>query len=207
MRRFVVDRLACVSLPALPLQLLLRRHPEWAVHPVAVITEDRPQGLIHYVNTVARKAGVRPGLRYAAGCSLTADLRAGVVPPAEIDEAIEAITERLRRFTPEVEPSVEEPGIFWLNGAGLARLYPSYEMWARLIAADLNGVGFRATVVVGFTRFGTYAVARDLDRTPVVSLVEPVVFERPADERAAARQARLECLELDPDLLNTLTKL
>src|SRR5574337_1491966 len=105
MRRSVMDRLACVSLPALPLQLLLRRYPEWAICPVAVVAEDRPQGLICYVNAAAHKAGVRSGLRYAAGCSLAADLRAGVVSPAEIDKAVETITERLRRFTPEVEPS------------------------------------------------------------------------------------------------------
>jgi protein ImuB len=33
------------------------------------------------------------------------------------------------------------------------------------------------------------------------------VFERPADERTAAQQVRLDCLELDPDLLDTLAKL
>jgi len=194
-----VDRLACVSLPALPLQLLLRRHPEWAIHPVAVVAEDRPQGLICYVNAAARQAGIRSGLRYAAGCTLAADLRAGVVPPAEIDKAVEAITERLRRFTPEIEPSADEPGIFWLNGAGLTRLYPSHEAWARLIAANLNGVGFRATVVVGFTRFGTYAIAKAENGI--------AVFNDPADERAATRQIRLECLELDSDLRDMLAKL
>jgi len=194
-----VDRLACVNLPALPLQLLLQRHPEWAVHPVAVVAEDRPQGLICYVNTAAHEVGVRPGFRYTAGCSLTADLRAGVVPSTEIDQAVEAITKRLRRFTPEVEPSAEESGVFWLNGAGLTRLYPSHEAWARLIAADLNGVGFRATVVVGFTRFGTYTVARAHDGI--------MVFDDSADEHVAARQVHLECLEFDPDLRDTLAKL
>lgn len=194
-----MDRLACVSLPALPLQLLLRRHPEWAAQPVVVVADDRPQGLIRWVNAAAHEVGVRPGFRYAAGCSLAADLRAGVVSPAEVDQAVEAIAERLRRFTPEVEPSAEEPGIFWLNGTGLTRLYVSYEAWARLIAADLNRMGFRATVVVGFTRFGAYAVVRAREGT--------VVCESPADERAAARRVRLECLELDPDLRDTLVKL
>ncbi len=194
-----MDRLACVNLPTLPLQLLLRRYPEWVACPVAVVAEDRPQGLIRWINDSARRVGVRPGLRYAAGCSLAADLRAGVVPSAEIDEAVEAIMERLRRFTPEVEPSTEEPGVFWLNGAGLTRLYPSYEAWARLIAADLNGVGFRAIAVVGFTRFGTYAVARAQNGT--------VALNDPVDERAAVRKVRLECLEIDPDLRDTLAKL
>ncbi|MBZ0159305.1 MAG: DNA polymerase Y family protein [bacterium] len=194
-----MDRLACVSIPALPLQLLLRCHPEWAICPVAVVAEDRPQGLICYVNAPAHKAGVRPGLRYAAGCSLTTDLRAGVIFPAEIDEVVETITKRLRRFTPEVEPSVEEPGVFWLNGTGLTRLYASYEAWARLIATDLNRAGFRTTVVVGFTRFGTYAVARARNGI--------AVFNDPVDERTAARQVHLECLELNPNLLDTLAKL
>lgn len=194
-----MDRLACVSLPALPLQLLLRRHPEWVICPVAVVAEDRPQGLICYVNAAAYKAGVRPGLCYAAGCSLTTDLRAGVVPPAEIDEATEAITERLRRFTPEIEPSTEKPGVFWLNGSGLTRLYPSHEVWAKLIVADLNSAGFCATVVVGFTRFGTYAVATARNGI--------AVFNDPVDERATAWQVQLEHLGIDPDLLDTLMKL
>ncbi len=194
-----MDRLACVSIPALPLQLLLRCHPEWVACPVAVISEDRPHGLIHWVNDSAHNAGVRPGLRYAAGCSLTTDLRAGVISPAEIDEAVETITKRLRCFTPEVEPSVEEPGVFWLNGTGLTRLYASYEAWARLIAADLSRMGFHATVVVGFTRFGTYAVARAQNGI--------AVFNDPVDERVAAQQVRLECLEIDPDLRDTLVKL
>ncbi|HLF09320.1 MAG TPA: DNA polymerase Y family protein, partial [Dehalococcoidia bacterium] len=194
-----MDRLACVSLPAFPLQLLLRRHPEWAAHPVAVVAEDRPQGLILWVNEEARRAGVLSGLRYAAGCSLTAELRAGVVPPAEIAEAVATLTERLGRFTPEVEPSPEEPGVFWLSGAGLDRLYASLEEWARAIVTDLGSAGFRATVVVGFTRFGTYAVASAREGT--------VVFENPAQERAAAQQVRLDRLGLDPNLRDTLSKL
>ncbi len=214
-----MNRLACVSLSALPLQLLLQHHPEWVACPVAVIAEDRPHGLICYVNAAAHKAGVHPGLRYAAGCSLTADLRAGAVSPVEIDKAVEAITERLRRFTPEVEPSVDEPGVFWLNGTGLARLYASYEAWARLIVADLSSVGFRATVVVGFTRFGAHAVARALSAcdlpTPHTSRQAGaqagqngiVVFHDPVDERTAAWQVQLEYLGIDPDLLDTLMKL
>ncbi len=194
-----MDRLACISLPALPLQLLLRRHPEWAAHPVAVVAEDRPQGLILWVNEAARQTRVVPGLRYAAGRSLAADLRAGVVEPGEIEGAVAALTDRLRRFTPEVEPSAEEPGVFWLSAAGLDRLYASLEEWARAIVADLDRAGFRATVVVGFTRFGTYAVARAGEGV--------VVFEDPAQERAAAQQVQLDRLDLDPDLRDMLSKL
>jgi protein ImuB len=69
-------RLACVDLPAFPLQLLLRRHPDWAGYPAAVVAEDKPQGLVLWVNEKAREFGVLPGLRYAAAFSLAATFRA-----------------------------------------------------------------------------------------------------------------------------------
>jgi hypothetical protein len=33
--------MACVDLPAFPLQILLKRHPEWRGLPAAVVDEDR----------------------------------------------------------------------------------------------------------------------------------------------------------------------
>ena len=194
-----MDRLACVDVRALPLQLLLRRHPDWAAHPMAVVAEDKPHGLILWVNEKAHRAGVLPGLRYAAGLSLASDLRAGVVPLAEIDGGVATLTERLTRFTPEVEPSSEEPGVFWLGASGLDLLYPSLEEWARSIRSDLEAAGFRATVVVGFTRFGSYAVARACQGT--------LVFDDFSREQMAARRVPLDRLSLDPDFRDTLSKL
>ena len=65
-----MDRMACIDLPAFPLQLLLRRHPEWREHPAAVVDADKPQGVILWVNEHARSMRIRPGMRYAAGLSL-----------------------------------------------------------------------------------------------------------------------------------------
>jgi len=194
-----MDRLACVNLPAFPLQLLLRRHPEWAAYPVAVVAEDKPQAAILSMNGKARSAGVLPGLRYSAGSSLAPDLRAGVVLPGEIKKEMAALTKRFLRFTPEIEPSQEEPGVFWLNGIGLSLLYLSLEQWARAVRADVEAQGFRARVAVGFTRFGTYAVAKSRKGT--------AVFEDPSQERAAAREVSLNHLDLEPDLRDTLSKL
>src|SRR5262249_24475142 len=70
MRSFTVVRLACVNLPVFPLQLLLRRHPDWVAYPTAVVAEDKPQGLILWVNEKGRQLGVLPGLRYDAALSL-----------------------------------------------------------------------------------------------------------------------------------------
>jgi len=191
--------LACVELPAFPLQLLLRHRPEWAHYPTAVVAEDKPQGLILWVNERARQHGVLPGLRYAAALSLAAELRASEVSPNEIRKAVKELTQRLMRFTPEVEPAAEDPGVFWLNGMGLQFLYPSSNQWARALHADIAAQRFQVNVVAGFTRFGTYAVAKIKKGI--------TVFNNTAEERRVAHAVPLNRLDIDPDFRDTLFKL
>ena len=74
-----MGRLACISLPAFPLQLLLQRETAWRERPVAVVEEDKPQARLLWVNERARQFAVLPGMRYAAGLSLASELCAGVV--------------------------------------------------------------------------------------------------------------------------------
>ena len=131
-----------------------------------------------------------PGLRYAAALSLAAGLRAGEVAPTEIHNAVKNLTHRLMRFTPEVEPSSEEPGVFWLNGMGLRLLYPSSTKWADALHADIAAEKFQISVVAGFTRFGTYAVAKVKKGI--------TVFNNPAEEQQAAHKVPLHRLDLDP---------
>ncbi len=155
-----MDRMACVDVPALPLQLLMRRHPAWAAQPAAVVDRDRPQGVVEWVNGPARRAGVQPGMSYATGLSLAGGLRATEVPPGDVAAGVDAIAGLLRRFTPGIEPSRARPGVFWLDASGLQPLFASLVDWARGVWAHLGAAGFRGRVVVGFTRFGTYALAR-----------------------------------------------
>ena len=192
-------RLACVDLPAFPLQLLLRRHPDWVAYPTAVVAEDKPQGLILWVNEKGRQLGVLPGLRYAAALSLATGLHAGEVASTEIHNAVKNLTRRLMRFTPEVEPSSEEPGVFWLNGMGLKLLYPSPTKWASALHADIAAAKFQISVVAGFTRFGTYAVAKTKKGI--------TVFKNPSEELQAAQKVPLHRLDLDPDFRDTLSEL
>ena len=199
MKSSASDRLACVDLPALALQLLLKRHPEWSAHPAAVVAEDKPQGLILQINERARRCGVLPGLRYAAAFSLARGLRAGEIAPDEIHKAIVALTQRLMRFTPEIEPSAPEPGVFWLNGKGLQRLYASPREWGGAIYQDIKTQGFQANLVIGFSRFGTYAVAKEKQGI--------TIFDEPAEERSAARKVPLDRLNIEAKFRDTLLKL
>jgi protein ImuB len=194
-----VDRTACVDLPAFALQLLLRRHPEWRSRPAAVVDVDKPQGVVLQLNERARAARILPGMRYAAALSLCRELHAAEVTRKEIERATVAVAKQLRQFTPEVEPAADEPGVFWLNAAGLERLYGSLGEWVRRVRGGLERAGLNATVVAGFSRFGSYAAAKAKRGV--------IVFKTPDDERAAARRVPLERLNLEPKVRDALAKL
>ncbi|HVT47154.1 MAG TPA: DNA polymerase Y family protein [Vicinamibacterales bacterium] len=192
-----MDRLACVDVPSLPLQLLLKTRSDWRAGPAAVVEADRPQAPVLYVNAAAHRAGVRIGQRYAAALAFAADLQAAPVPASVVDEGVDRIVARLRRYSPHIEPASGSPGVFWLDASGLERLYPRLEDWAEAIRADLDADTIVARVAVGTTRFGAYALARSA-RTGVVICADS------AAERDAIEHVALGKLDFDPDVLSRL---
>ncbi len=193
------SRLACVDLPALPLQLLLHGHPDWGDGPAAVVAEDRPQGRILWINEAARRQRVLPGMSWAAGLSLAPKLRAGVVERARVEVAVSELVERLRRYTPGVEPCPNEPGVFWLDASGLGHLHPSLGAWAELVMASLQSARYHASLAVGFTRFGTYAIARGWRGVRLL--------DSPAAEREATGSVSLARLGIEPKVRDALGRL
>ena len=205
-------------MPALPLQLLALEHPEWSDRPLAVVDRDRPTGQILWVNERAYRSRVLPGLRYAAGLALCRQLCAGEVHPDEIARGAQQIAELLQRFSPEVEggtPGTDngdtrrgkpdaaspEPGVFWLDATGMEPLEASLQSWGERLHGELTAAGFVASIAIGFSRFGSYALARSQTHAPVV------VLESPIEEERSVRKIRLDRLQLDPNLRAKLGKL
>ena len=194
-----MDRMACINCPALPLQLLVRAHPDWRAHPVAVVDRDKPNGVIQWTNTAARDFRIFPGMRYAAGLALAPELRGGEVSALSVAEAVDDLARRLWDFSPRVEPAPEEAGVFWADVSGMGILYPSLAHWAEAVRGALHGAGFRAVVAVGFSRFGSYAAAR--------SRRENIVFASPAEEGAHVNGVPVGHLRLHAAVQDTLYKL
>ena len=194
-----MERVACISLDEFPLQLLLGRRPEWRDFPAVVVDRESAQGIVLWVNGLARERRILPGMRYAAALSLSSQLRAAEVSSRETAEAIAGLAETLRTFTADVEPSRHEPGVFWLGAWGLSRLYPSLEEWGGLVHAALRDKGFRASVAVGFSRFGTYAVARTTGGV--------TVFDEPSTEQESAATVPIDRLGFEPKLRDALARL
>ncbi|MFZ9886695.1 MAG: DNA polymerase Y family protein [Myxococcota bacterium] len=194
-----MDRLACVDVPVLPLQLLLLREPELRGHPVVVVEDDKPLARVLFGNEEARRRGVQRGMRYAAALSLVRDLRAGVVGAQELNSSREKLTEELLAFSPDVEVSQEEHGVFWLNASGLDPLFPSLRAWGERVRNALLGGGFFSTVVIGFSRFGSWAIARSRPGFGVIPTRE--------QERKMASQVSLEHLLLTSEEHDALLRL
>ncbi len=192
-------RTACINTPKLALQLLLLHHPAWSAHPTALLSRDSPYGTILAVNRRAGKAGIAPGMRYTAGLSLNAELRAGTTEPQEIADGVQTIRGLLQKCSPEVETSPDEPGIFWVNACGLTPLYGTLESWAHNIRQSLKKAGFQAITSIGYTRIGSYVAAK----TSKTSLI----FGSPAEERSAILKAPLHSLDLAVNLQERLEKL
>ncbi|MCX5741027.1 MAG: DNA polymerase Y family protein, partial [Proteobacteria bacterium] len=192
---------ACLDLPAFPLQIVWRREPAARAHPVVVIDDDRPQGLVLWACEQARRAGVLVGQRYAHALSLCVGLRARLVPAPMIDEAIRELRTALAALSPRVEPGAAgSEGTFWLDGDGLARIFIGEAAWPMAIAKVIADHGYTGAVVVGYSRFATFAIARATRAGVTVSRSE-------ADERRIASAVPLARLELAPKLRDALARL
>jgi protein ImuB len=116
-----------------------------------------------------------------------------VVQPEEQQSLRDDLVEVLRRFTPEVEPGTADAALFWLNAAGLERLYPTLGTWAGALQSAIEERGLVCSVAVGFTRFGTYATAKS--RRTIT------IFEGEDQEQAASLRAPVGVLPLGHEVL------
>jgi protein ImuB len=191
--------LACLSVPALPLQLALRAEPALREHPVAVVESERAQAPLCWVNAHAWRCGLRPGMRHAAALSLAGDLRARVVPAEAVRAAVAELTGHLRTYSPHVEPSADEPGVFWLSARGLKHLYRHPQRWGEALRRAVEAEGWQAALAVGQGHFTCYALSR-------AGRGVRVFRDAPAERRAAG-QVPLARLGLPPRELAALAQL
>ena len=196
-----MDRLACISIPGFPIQLLCKEHPEWRGYPIAVVAENKPQGKILWVNERARSLKILPGCRYAYGLSLAPELRAAQVSDALVEHGVQEVAKILRTFSPDVEPCTDVSGVFWVAASGLVRLYGTLEVWGKEIRARLHASQFESVIVVGFSKFFTYAASKS---NPDQRLV---VFRDKTTEREQALCVSLESMNLKSAVRDSLLRL
>ncbi len=194
--------IACLEIPALPLQLALRANPDWRHHPAIVIASDKPTALVLHANAAARAVAILPGMRYAAARALTTELRASILDEAQLAAEKDELARALALFTPNVEPAGRAvDGRFFLDPSGLERLFGATRSWAESVHRYLTGRGFTSTLVVGYHRFRTEALALASRKYRVF------VLRSPEDERDRALAVPLDRLDLSEKLRDALVRL
>lgn len=189
----------CISIECLPLQILLKANPSWTRTPVAVTKEERPQSPILALNTEAREKGLSVGMRYSNALSLVPGLRARAVAPERIAEARDQVVRIVSAFTPDIELCSFDTDALWASVDGLRSLFGTEAHWSREVRKSLAAGGFTSIVVIGFTRYGTYAAARSRARS--------MVFASEEEERALVARSPVDILPLPQKNKSALRKL
>jgi protein ImuB len=198
-------RIACVDIPDLPLQMLLRAHPGYRDAPVAVVAEERPEAELLLINGKARALRLSTGMRFGAAKSLVPGLRAGAVSSVEVEQMVGALVRDLQTFSPHVERDPVHAGVFYVDPEGLAHLYGGEASWARCLQRYLSARQFHAAVVVGYGRALSYALARVTPGLRGSSGVRVIDSAEQALEQA--REVNFERLALKPKLRHALERI
>ena len=198
-----MDQLACIELPAFPIQVLCKKYPQWKSLPVVIVRENKPHGKILWVNRYARKSAIVPGYKYTQALSLEPNLRAAEISTQAIERGCMAVMKILRCFSPQVESCIDKVGVFWLDVSGLFRLYRTPRVWAEEVYARLRASSWDPTIVVGTKRFFTYAIAKN----SCDSNTRILVFADTQNERREAFRVSLERLDMPLIAKRTLSKL
>jgi protein ImuB len=192
-------RIACVDVPELPLQMLLRKHPSYRDAPAALVAEERPEAPLLCLNRHARAMRLRTGMRFGAAKSLVPELCAGAISALEVEECVAGLVKDLQTFSPHVERDPVSAGVFYVDPSGLQQLYGGELSWARCVQRYLSGKSYYAAVVVAHGRALSYALVRVTRGVRVIGTA--------ANALEAASSVPLERLNITPKLRDGLERL
>jgi len=174
-------RVACLHVPQLALQAVLRRSPELRGTPVALTeapigrTGKAGRALVVMASAEARRAGVRVGLTAAQAAAVCPALTLHARQAADTEAAEAALADLGFAFAPHVE---REPGRVFIQVDDLGHLYPSEEAIAQVIQQRALRMGLGVRVAIA-DRKGTARVATRARERVVVPAGKDAAFLAP----------------------------
>src|SRR3989454_4194040 len=121
-RRPTSSLAACVWIPLFSLRCEEARHEGLATYPTALLAPDTTRKLWQ-VSSLARHAGVKPGMTVSQAIGLCSSLRLIEPDPVHYDERFANLLSALSEVSPVVEPG--ELGFVYLGTDGLEGVYGS----------------------------------------------------------------------------------
>src|SRR5437016_2859739 len=131
----------CVWIPLFALRAGEGRRPELAPQPGALLAPDASRRVVWQVSSLARHAGVRPGMTVSQAIGLCPALRLCEPDPVHYDERFARLLAALARVSPVVEPA--ELGLAYVGTDGLEGLYGGPEQIVEAIRLRIAECGMR----------------------------------------------------------------
>ncbi len=186
---------ACVYVPEFPAQALVRLRPALKTKCVAVLEGAPPHERVCAGNAQARRDGLRNGMTRVEAESFGGMVALGR-SLGEEERARAALLSCVGGFTPRAEAChTDAAAVCVLDVAGMGRLYPNPQTFARALRHALSARGLHASVAIS----ANFHAARALARSTRAITVAP-----PSEERRALAPLLLHVLDLSEEQKQTL---
>lgn len=139
---------ACVHLPHLAIDSVLRRHPD-ADRPLVLVTGGANRREIATVNRPAHDAGLRPGQRLAAAQALLADFTVVDYNESEVARCQEFLAAWAYRYSSEVVGGW--PGCIVFEAERSFAIFGRWEKFQARLREDLVELGYRHRIALAPT--------------------------------------------------------
>lgn len=150
---------ACIVLPQLALDAVLRRMPEPArTRPLALVEGPAQLRSLHAVNAAAREAGLEPGMRLSAAHALLSD-----VALVEHDPEADARSQRFLAawaYRHSSLVSAQWPGAIVLEARASFRLFGPWPRFEARLREELGALGFAHRIALAPTPRAAHVFAR-----------------------------------------------
>ncbi|MEW6413193.1 MAG: hypothetical protein AB1483_12105 [Candidatus Zixiibacteriota bacterium] len=158
----IKDRIACVLVPDLAMQICCLKDPSLESKPVVLTETDSELSLVLAANNIAKNDGVTIDMTVAQARSYCPEL-----VTCQVSRKTErAASEKLRNILFTASPLVEETGAgcFFVDASGLKWLYKTEDDLAKRLVSLISSLKLRVQVGIGNNKFVAH----------VASLVSPV---------------------------------
>lgn len=133
--------------------------PEFAfVGPVVTWVQDGPRMIVSAACAEAGRLGLRPGMKLAQAQAMIPDLAVVPARPQQDNEALAALAEWCRRYSPFTRP--EPPDGIWLDLTGCTHLFGGEASLLADLAARIGRTGLSARTAIAATPGAAHAIAR-----------------------------------------------
>ncbi|MCY1274202.1 Protein ImuB [compost metagenome] len=181
-------RWACILLPQLALDGVLRVHPDPEA-PLALVTGTPQRRVLRALNPAARALGLRPGQSLTAAHALTRDFTLVEYDPARIEHWQQLLAAWAYRFSSQV--SLRYPRCLLLEVESSFALFGPWPRFEARLRRELAALGFRHRIVAAPNPAAARVLANAYDGLAVANQDElrAALGRLPVDRAGLAREA------------------